>query len=164
MAIPEGMALPRLRRARPADAVGAADVWLRSRRASLGAIPPVDRTDDEVRQWIVDRVFPSREVWVVETPAGRVVGFMVLARDWLEQLYIDPDWTGQGLGSRLVALAKALRPNGLQLRTFKTNSGARRFYERHGFQLAQRTDAADEAQAPDIEYRWTAHTSSWRLQ
>jgi GNAT superfamily N-acetyltransferase len=158
MAIGEGTALPRLRRARPADAVGAADVWLRSRRASLGAIPPVDRSDDEVRQWIADRVFPSREVWVAETRTERVVGFMVLEGDWLEQLYIDPDWTGQGLGSRLVALAKTLRPTGLQLRTFKTNSGARRFYERHGFQPTQRTDGADEAQAPDIEYRWTAHT------
>ena len=42
-------------------------------------------------------------------------------------------WTGRRIGGRLVALAMARRPRGLDLSTFQVNSGARRFYERHGF-------------------------------
>ena len=42
---------------------------------------------------------------------------------WLAQLSVDPEWTGRKLGSRLVNLAKELRPNGLDLWTFQSNTG-----------------------------------------
>lgn len=65
---------------------------------------------------------------------------MVLAGDWLDQLYVDPARTGKGVGSELLAMAKSERPHGLQLWAFESNLGARRFYERHGFVAAERTD------------------------
>jgi predicted N-acetyltransferase YhbS len=66
----------------------------------------------------------------------------LLDRNWLEQLYVDPDLTGQGVGSTLLALAKRERPDGLRLWTFVSNLGARRFYLRHGFREVERTDGA----------------------
>ena len=49
---------------------------------------------------------------------------MALSADTLEQLYVPPRWTGRGIGSRLVSLAKTRRPKGLDLYTFQVNAGA----------------------------------------
>jgi ribosomal protein S18 acetylase RimI-like enzyme len=55
-----------------------------------------------------------------------------------------------------VQLAKERNAEGLQLWTFQANEPAQRFYERHGFVDAERTDGAgNEERAPDIRYQWT---------
>lgn len=80
---------------------------------------------------------------------------MVLADEWLDQLYVDPDHTGSGVGSKLLEAAKSARNGGLQLWTFESNSRAQRFYERHGFVAIERTDGSgNEERAPDIRYVW----------
>ena len=142
-----------LRRALPADAPAVADVWLRSFTAAL---PDVRRahTDDEVRAWFRDVVVPERETWVAEAD-GAVVGLMVLGPGEIEQLYLDPDWRGRGLGERFVAVAKELFPSGLGLWTFQVNHAAARFYEMHGFVAVERTDGqGNEAREPDVRYVW----------
>ncbi len=89
------------------------------------------------------------------SPAVVAIAMMVLDRDWVEQLYVDPDWTGRGIGTRLIDLAKRLRPSGLQLWAFQSNVRAHRFYERHGFLAVERTDGtANEERAPDVRYVW----------
>ncbi|MCW8380197.1 GNAT family N-acetyltransferase [Streptomyces justiciae] len=55
-----------IRRATPADAAAAADVWLRSFDAALPTVVR-PRSDDEVRDYIRDVVVPLRETWVAET-------------------------------------------------------------------------------------------------
>jgi ribosomal protein S18 acetylase RimI-like enzyme len=78
---------------------------------------------------------------------------MVLDGDWVDQLYVDPELTGREIGSRLLAVAKRERPRGLRLWAFASNTGARRFYERHGFIEVDRTDGhRNEEGAPDILY------------
>lgn len=73
----------------------------------------------------------------------------------VEQLYLEPGWTGRGIGSVLIGLAKERRPAGLELWTFQVNAGARRFYERHGFRVAEITDgSANEERQPDVRYVW----------
>jgi GNAT superfamily N-acetyltransferase len=100
-------------------------------------------------------VIPKREVWIAESDEGGVLAMLVLDGDWIDQLYVDPVWTGMNLGSRLVALAKIRRPAGLQLWTFVTNAGARRFYERHGFVVAEMTDGSgNEEKEPDVRFYW----------
>ncbi|WP_225822540.1 GNAT family N-acetyltransferase [Streptomyces naphthomycinicus] len=143
-----------LRRAAAADARAAADVYLRSFDAAL---PTVVRahTDDEVRDYIRDIVVPLRETWVAEAAGTGVVGLMVLEGDLLSQLYLAPEWRGRGIGDRLVALAKERSPGGLSLWTFQVNGPAQRFYERHGFLAAERTDGSDnEEREPDVRYVW----------
>lgn len=83
-----------LRRAGSADALGAADVWLRSFEAAL---PSVRRAhdDDEVRAWFSHVVVPRYETWVAVTGSG-VVGVMVLDGEDLAQLHLDPSWRGPG--------------------------------------------------------------------
>ncbi|GAQ62876.1 putative N-acetyltransferase YjaB [Streptomyces scabiei] len=142
-----------VRRAVAADAAAVADVWLRS---FATALPGVRRahTDDQVRAWFREVVVPGEETWVA-TADGSVVGMMVLDGQDLDQLYLDPAWQGQGIGSRLVNLAKRRRPAGLALWTFQVNESARRFYERHGFVAAETTDGhRNEEREPDVRYVW----------
>lgn len=145
------------RRAGPEDARAVADVLIRSRRAAAGAIPAAVHPDAEVREWIHAVVLPEREVWLMEGADSRPLAVLVLDDDWVDQLYVDPAATGSGLGSRLIELAKSRRPAGLQLWTFATNTGAQRFYRRHGFTVAETTDGSgNEEKAPDIRFVWTA--------
>ena len=130
------------------------DVWLGSRHASFPAIPLPVHSDDEVREWFATVVLPTREVWVAAVD-DEVVALLVLEGDWVDQLYVDPDWTGRGLGTRLLEVAKAERPAGLDLWAFQSNTGARRFYERHGFIAVAMTDGDNEEGAPDVRYRWS---------
>ncbi len=150
--IDDGPETPVLRRAIDADARAVAEVWSRSRTASVPMIPPPVHTDDEVRDWFAQVVLPTQEVWVAA--AGPVVAMMVLSTAAIDQLYVDPEWQQRGLGSQLVERAKELRPGGLDLWTFQTNRAAQRFYERHGFVAVETTDGANEERAPDIRYRW----------
>jgi GNAT superfamily N-acetyltransferase len=144
-----------VRRAGPDDAPAVADVLIRSRHASVGSIPGAIHSDDEIREWIKAVVIPEQEVWLAESDEGQVLAMLVLDGGWIDQLYVDPTWTGMRLGSRLVELAKSRRPGGLQLWTFVTNIGARRFYERHGFVVAEMTDGSgNEENEPDIRLVW----------
>jgi ribosomal protein S18 acetylase RimI-like enzyme len=142
------------RRANPADAERIASLWLRSRRASIPSIPPPVHTADDVKSWFATVVLTQRETWVVEEPVG-VTAVLVLQPGSINQLYVDPDHSGRGLGTRLVELAKELNPDGLDLWTFQSNVGARRFYERHGFIAVAATNGDNEEGAPDMRYHWS---------
>lgn len=143
------------RRAGPDDASAVADVLIRSREAAAGAIPPSVHSEEEQRGWVGGVVLAEREVWLTEDGDGRALAVLVLDDDWVDQLYVVPEATGRGLGSRLIELAKTRRPRGLQLWTFATNTRAHRFYLRHGFTEAERTDGSgNEEKAPDIRFTW----------
>jgi GNAT superfamily N-acetyltransferase len=90
------------RRARPEEARTIANLWLRSRYASIPAIPAPAHSDDETREWFASVVVASRDVWVIEHD-DLPVALLVLADGWVDQLYVDPQWTGRGLGSTLMA-------------------------------------------------------------
>jgi chorismate mutase len=80
---------------------------------------------------------------------------MTVEPGWVEQLYVDPQWRGRGLGDRFVELAKQRQPGGLELWTFQVNTPACRFYERHGFVEVERTDGAgNEEHVPDLRMVW----------
>ncbi len=153
----------RLRRATLADAPAVADVYLRSFHATYDF--PLAHTDEEVRGWVRDRLVPAMETWVAvdATEATgsteRVVGFMTIEPGWLEQLYVDPDRLGEGIGRRLLDLAKQREAAGLLLWTFQVNGRARRFYERNGFEVVRFGDETNnEERQPDVQYAWRPAT------
>jgi len=86
--------------------------------------------------------------------SGGPAGFVALSDGHIEHLYVGPDHWRHGIGSRLVALAKA-RELSLDLWTFQRNAVARAFYARHGFREAdQRAARQDETGEPDIRLVW----------
>jgi GNAT superfamily N-acetyltransferase len=146
------------RRALDADAPAVAEVLIASRDAmsARGGIPPRVHDDADIAHWVATHLLPDCEVWVVDADGEqRLSAVLVLEEDWIDQLYVAPDSWGRGLGGDLVTLAKQRRPRGLQLWTFVSNEGAQRFYRRHGFVEAQRTDGSgNEEGAPDIRFVW----------
>ena len=112
---------------------------------------PVVHTPDEDLAFVSGIVLPRQRVTMAEV-GENIVGFIAIDGEWVEQLYIDPDWTGQGLGSRLLEQATAGMRN-VKLHCFQANSGARRFYERHGFMAEEFGDGStNEERLPDIRY------------
>lgn len=144
-----------IRRAGLADAASVADLFLASFRTALPTVRRV-HSDEQVRTWIRDHVLAETETWVA-LEADQIVGMVSLAPGWLEHLYIAPDRLGEGIGRRLLELAKERAEGSLELWTFQVNDRARRFYEHHGFVAIEQTDGSgNEEHEPDIRYRWTA--------
>ena len=144
-----------LRPADEADAAAVAEVHLTARRAAqgTGAMPPSVHADEETRRWLAGRLGED-EVWVAEQD-GRVVGYTRLTPTWLDDLYVLPSYAGRGVGSALLDVVKAQRPDGFCLWVFETNAPARAFYAGHGLVELERTDgSANEERAPDIRVAW----------
>ncbi|MBA2772942.1 MAG: GNAT family N-acetyltransferase [Nocardioidaceae bacterium] len=151
---------PVIRRARADESQACADLLWRVRQQNLASIPEGRHPLADVRAWMRDVVMTQQEVWVADGD-GSLVGVLVLGRpDWVEHLYIDASATGRGLGARFVALARAELPGPIQLWTFQSNLGARRFYERHGFEALEWTEGDNEEGAPDVRYVDTAWRAS----
>ncbi len=142
-----------LRAGRIEDADVLAAIHHRSRTAAMPWIPLVHE-ETETRGWMRDVVLAHQEVLVAERD-GRPVGFAAVEGDWLEQLYVEPEAIGTGVGRPLLDAVKAERPGGLSLYVFARNERARRFYEAAGFVLVEQGDGSgNEEREPDIRYRW----------
>ena len=148
-----------LRRATDADAEAAAEVFISSRRTALPTVH-FPYSDESVRGYVRDILIATTEGWLAQD-ADMVVAVMSLKPGWVEQLYVATDRQGEGIGRRLLDLAKERSDGGLQLWTFQVNDRARRFYERNGFTVAEMTDGAGNTERePDVRYvgRRTAQT------
>lgn len=140
-----------IRRARPDDVSAIGAVFLAA-RDDMTYLP---RVGDEVRSRMGEIVTAGRdEVWVAEVD-GRVEGFAAFVGTTLDHLYVRPEAQGRGIGGALFEHAKERRPEGLTFWVFQKNTGARRFYERHGCALARLTDGSGNMeQEPDALYEW----------
>ncbi len=170
-----------IRRGLPHESHQLADLIWRVREQNADSIPASVHPLDDMRAWMRDVVLKDYDVWVAEATGGSAspadgapasssvgcdvagksigpapVGLMVLRQpDWIEHLYIEPEYTGQGLGASFLEVARReLTGAHIQLWTFQSNRGAGRFYERHGFIAVQRTDGENEERVPDVRYQW----------
>lgn len=144
-----------LRRADLADAEEIADLYTAARVAAVPHMPPALHTNAEDRRWMAGQLaLEDHEAWVAEREA-LVVGYALITPVWLDHLFIRPEHLGRGIGSVLLDLVKSLRPDGFSLWVFESNTGARRFYARHGLLEVERTDGSqNEEKAPDIRMEW----------
>ncbi len=109
-------------------------------------------TPEEDRAFVSEHLFQTCELFGAFAPD--LVGVIAFRPGWIDQLYVLPGSQGRGVGSALLAKARAENVE-LQLWTFQCNTGAREFYEGHGFVAIDKTDgAANEEREPDILYRW----------
>ena len=69
---------------------------------------------------------------------GKMVGFVTVDPKTfdLDQIVVAPEAWGGGVASALIAEAKRLSPNGLDLHVNKDNFRAVRFYEKQGFVIS----------------------------
>ena len=94
------------------------------------------------------------ETWVAEVD-GEAVAYARFTATWLDDLYVHPSAQGRGIGSALLDLVMALRPEGLGLYVFESNLPAQRFYAGRGFVVTARHDGHDnEEREPDLRMEW----------
>lgn len=142
-----------LRRAVPGDLAAVAEVHLAAREAAVPQMPPLVHSREEVLAFHTGLDLAQRDLWVAESE--EIVGYVELKSDWLDDLYVRPDHQGQRVGSALLDVAKAERPEGFQLWVFQSNLGARRFYERHDLVELETTDGSgNEERAADVRMAW----------
>jgi putative acetyltransferase len=85
-----------------------------------------------------------------------VVGYVATKPGWIEHLYVDPAWMGNGIGSALLVSARNegqhQQHGELNLWTFQENLRAQSFYARRGFVATAQTQADNEERQPDIRF------------
>jgi putative acetyltransferase len=129
-----------VRRAQSDDAPELLDIWLRSVRATHAFVTVADISflQPRVRDYLAS---DASELYIICTDAGAVAGFMGLSGNEIEALFLAPEHLRRGLGTRLIAEARSLRPGAeLTVDVNEQNTGARRFYEASGFVVEGRSE------------------------
>ena len=153
-----------MRPAEPGDAAAVAQLLIHSRRIDMPHAPSA-HPDEEVRRWVRDELLPGGGVTLaVQLPDSArsgapdtVLGVMATRLDgdgaWITQMHVAPGHTGHGIGTRLLQQALRTLPRPVRLYTFQASTGARRFYERHGFVAIEFGDGSgNEEGCPDVLY------------
>lgn len=150
--------IPGIRRAVTDDVAAVAALWIRARNAAVPMIPAYVHQNKDVFEWIASIVIPRQETWVAEYE-HHLIGMISLDQEWIDQLYVDPEWTGHGVGALLIAWAKERSPGVFNYGPSNRTLGARRFYERHGFIAMERTDGRrNEEGFRDMRYQWSSRS------
>ena len=119
---------------------------------ALGVGAPVPNSIDDHLRFFDEHMLTETRVHLALRD-DTLVGFGAFTPDSVVQLYVHVDHLGQGIGTRLLDLAKANSGGKLWLCTFVTNINAQRFYERHGFAVVAR-GFEPVMQLGDLRYEW----------
>lgn len=112
---------------------------------------------EEELAFFLNQVIPNSDVQVARCEQ-KIAGFIARQHNHVEHLYVSPSFWNRGIGSLLLASVQR-DTDILDLWTFQRNSGARRFYERHGFTAIEFTDGSrNEEKEPDVRYVWQSPT------
>ncbi|HEX2257588.1 MAG TPA: GNAT family N-acetyltransferase [Afifellaceae bacterium] len=110
-------------------------------RASIEALAAEDYSEAQLAAWAeaaedID-AFARRlaeALTIVATLAGEPVGFASLKEEKIDMLFVDPDFAGQGVGSRLCeALEKLAANRGVATLSVDASDNALPFFQRRGF-------------------------------
>lgn len=157
---------PVLRCALTEDARAITNVLIESRRAFL-PFAPSPRSPEDIHDGVATQRIPTGRV-TVAVLGERPVAVLAVSEDddagYVDQLYVLPGFENQGLGSALLRHAHDSIKRPIRLFAFQLNTGARRFYERHGYKAVALSDGhGNEEQCPDVLYELRAaaalHTS-----
>lgn len=116
--------------------------WLAGRHDAAGFV-----------RFFADTLLPAGPVWGAFADT-RLLGFIALWDDLVDQLFVAPGAQSRGVGSLLLDLAKA-KAESLTLFVFARNVAAREFYESRGFVAVEHRDGtSNEEGEADVRYVW----------
>ena len=142
---------------RPEDFDAVTILWRISREKSL---PEFQHAKGhffyEDQDYFREHILKQNKVFVVESDQ-RPIAFMAIKDEFIDQLYVHPDYQNQGVGKTLLDYARKLSPEHVWLYTLQINLNARVFYEKNGF-IAERYGISPPPESePDVEYHWRKH-------
>ena len=121
----------------PAEYKEITDVWQASVKATNHFLPA-----DFTAQWRdqVETVFlPMVQLYCAKDEAGKIVGFLGVAEEKIEMLFLDPDSRGKGIGKQLTEFAiQTLQANTVDVN--EQNEQAVGFYLKMGFKQVGRSE------------------------
>lgn len=131
------MSTPHLRPAVADDMAVVADIWHATWHLAHAGHVPDGLTAARTLEAFHARTPPRVDDTTVAEVDGRVVGFIMIAGDEVEQVFVDPDHHGTGVAAPLLAEAERQVAAGghaeAWLAVVTGNARARRFYEKHGW-------------------------------
>ncbi|HEX4418226.1 MAG TPA: GNAT family N-acetyltransferase [Kofleriaceae bacterium] len=163
-----------LRLALPTDALAVAQIHVRAWQAGYRGLLPAGyldglRAEDRAARYTFGRAGGPRTTVAITggaaggiiggTAGGTIVGFATIHQAELAALHVDPDAWRQGVGSALIARARAdLAAAGVaeaHLWLLAGNTRAQQLYERDGWTTdgTRRTDTVWGVEVDEIEYR-----------
>ncbi|HLO31631.1 MAG TPA: GNAT family N-acetyltransferase [Anaerolineales bacterium] len=139
---------------RPEDFDAVTILWRVSREKAL---PEFQRAKGhfffEDQDYFRDHILKDNQIFVIEMD-GHPVAFMAMRAEFIDQIYVHPDYQNRGAGKVLLAQAHQLSPEHLWLYTLQINLNARAFYEKNGF-IAEKFGISPPPESePDVEYHW----------
>jgi ribosomal protein S18 acetylase RimI-like enzyme len=139
---------------RPGDFDAVTILWRIAREKSL---PEFQRAKGhyfyEDQDYFRDHVLKEDQVFVVES-VEHPIAFMAVQDDFIDHLYVHPDYQHRGIGKDLLQYAHKLSPEHLWLYTLQINRNARAFYEKNGFVAEKFGMSPPPESEPDVEYHW----------
>ena len=121
------------------------------------AMPDFQRTKGhffyEDQGYFQDHILKEDEVWVAEFE-NQPVAFLAMKDEFIDQLYVHPDFWKRGIGKLLLNFARERSPEHLWLYTLQVNEKARGFYEKNGFVAEKFGVSPPPENEPDVEYHW----------
>jgi GNAT superfamily N-acetyltransferase len=143
-----------IREYRPEDFDPVTVLWRISREKSL---PEFQHAKGhffyEDRDYFRDHVLMDDQVFVAESD-GIPLAFIAMRDDFIDHLYVHPDYKNLGIGKALLNFARQRSPDHLWLYTLQINMNARAFYERNGFTAEKFGVSPPPESEPDVEYHW----------
>ena len=127
-------------------------MWRESFEHGVGITDP--HPIEEQERFLLEKLVRTDTV-LVALLGARIVGFLAVTPTSISQLHVRKGLHRRGIGSRLVALAKAQSTGSLCLYTFERNRVARAFYERHGFRIVAH-GYEEHWRLEDVKYEWRA--------
>lgn len=105
-------------------------VWERAVRATHDFLCEDDIVS--IREIVRDHALPALELYVARDEEGAPIGFVGLAGNVVEALFVDPSCHGRGVGRAFLDHARALR-GPLRVDVNEQNPRATAFYLKNGF-------------------------------
>lgn len=120
-----------IRKFQTEDLEQVAEIWLDSNREAHGFIPG--------RYWeeqlpLVKTLLPQAELFVFQDGDGALQGFVGLAGEHIEGIFVRGPARSLGIGKQLLDHVKAARSR-LTLNVYRKNDRAAAFYRREGFRV-----------------------------
>jgi len=112
----------------------------------------------EDQDYFCGHILKDNKVWVVEID-NCPVAFMAMRDEFIDQLYVHPDYQQRGIGQALLDHARQISPDHLWLYTLQINISACAFYEKNGFVVEKFGISPPPESEPDVEYHWRKRNS-----